>query len=158
MRIFEFERSTVVPASIEETFTFFSDAFNLETITPPFLSFSVTTPAPIDIREGCTIDYRLKLRGLPIRWRSLISAWDPPHRFVDEQLKGPYRMWHHEHTFAQHDEGTLVGDHVRYAVLGGALVNRLFVRRDVEGIFDYREAKLREIFGGRTATRHAAHR
>lgn len=151
MRIFELNRNTVVPASLDETFAFFSDAFNLETITPPFLSFTVTTPAPIDIREGCVIDYRLKLRGVPIRWRSLISAWEPPYRFVDEQLKGPYRLWHHEHTFEEHEDGTLVGDRVRYAVIGGALVNRLFVRRDVEGIFDYRESKLRELFQARYA-------
>ncbi len=144
MREFEIRREVVVPRALEETFEFFSDAFNLEKLTPPFLKFTVLTPAPIDLRDHAVIEYRLKVRGIPVRWKSRISSWEPPHRFVDEQLKGPYRKWRHEHSFEAHPDGTLVRDHVRYAVLGGALVNRFFVRPDVEKIFDYRtEALLR---------------
>ena len=96
--------------------------------------------------RSALIDYRLRLRGLPIRWRSEITTWQPPHRFVDEQRRGPYRMWIHEHTFTERDGGTLVGDHVRYAVPGGWLADRLLVRRDLETIFAYRQEKLTEIF------------
>jgi ligand-binding SRPBCC domain-containing protein len=95
---------------------------------------------------GQRIDYRLRVRGVPIRWQSEITAWEPPHRFVDEQRRGPYRAWIHEHTFEAQDGGTLARDLVQYAVLGGALVNRLFVARDVERIFAFRSEMLREIF------------
>lgn len=98
------------------------------------------------MRAGLRIDYRLRLRGLPLRWQSEITAWEPPCRFVDEQRRGPYRAWIHEHTFAERDGGTLAQDVVRYGVIGGRLVNTLFVRRDVERIFHYRQKKLREVF------------
>jgi ligand-binding SRPBCC domain-containing protein len=92
------------------------------------------------------IDYRLRVRGFPLRWHTRINVWQPPHRFVDEQIRGPYRLWVHEHTFAAHDSGTLARDHVCYAVPGGALVNMLFVRRDIERIFAHRQSKLRSLF------------
>jgi ligand-binding SRPBCC domain-containing protein len=95
---------------------------------------------------GALIDYRIHWRGLPMRWRSEISVWEPPHRFVDRQVRGPYRLWHHEHHFAERDGGTEISDQVRYAVWGGALIERLFVRRDVEAIFDYRRQRLAELF------------
>ena len=97
--------------------------------------------------EGALIDYRLRVRGIPMRWRTRIDVWDPPHRFVDEQLRGPYRLWVHEHTFENVDGGTLMRDRVRYAVWGGALVNWLVVRRDVEKIFAYRTKQLDALFG-----------
>jgi ligand-binding SRPBCC domain-containing protein len=100
------------------------------------------------MRPGALIEYRIHLRFIPMKWLTRITIWEPPHRFVDEQLKGPYRMWLHEHTFEEDGDGTIVGDHVRYSVPFGALANRLFVRRDVERIFAYREKRLREIFGG----------
>ncbi len=136
-----------LPRPVGEVFEFFSDAANLDAITPDSLRFEVLTPRPIEMRQGVQLDYRLKIRGLPIRWRSLISAWEPPHRFVDEQLRGPYRMWHHEHTFRACDGGTLCGDRVVYDLIGGALVNALFVRRDLRSIFDYRCRHLLERFG-----------
>ena len=111
-----------VPQPREEVFDFFADAFNLEAITPPWLNFSVKTPAPIAMETGTLIDYRLRLHGIPITWRTLISVWEPPFRFVDQQLRGPYRLWHHEHTFEELDGGTLVRDTVDYAVPGGPLV------------------------------------
>lgn len=149
---FTHETELWLPRPPDEVFAFFADAGNLERLTPPFLQFSVVTPQPIDMREGATIDYKLKVHGLPLRWRSRISAWQPPHRFVDEQIKGPYRKWVHEHTFEPRDGGTFVRDHVDYAVLGGRIVNKLFVRRDLERIFAFRTEKLQEIFGSRDDT------
>jgi len=148
---YELRRSTWVAAEIGEVFAFFSDARNLERLTPPMLRFQILTPEPIEMAEGVLIDYRLRIRGVPIRWRTRIAVWDPPRRFVDEQLRGPYRLWRHEHSFEALDNGTLMRDVVRYRVPGGPvapLVHRLLVRRDVEAIFDFRELKLREFFGG----------
>jgi ligand-binding SRPBCC domain-containing protein len=137
----------------EEVFPFFADAFNLSRITPPLIRFAVLTPAPIEMRRGLRIDYRLRLHGVPVRWQSEITAWEPPLRFVDEQRKGPYRFWVHEHTFEERDGGTLVKDLVRYAVPGGRLVERLFVRPRLRRIFSYRRVELGRVFaepqGGR---------
>lgn len=144
--LFTLEAGLWLPRRREEVFPFFADAFNLETLTPPWLKFEVLTPRPIEMRVGLRIDYRLRLRGLPLRWQSEITAWEPPCRFVDEQRRGPYRAWIHEHTFAERDGGTLAQDVVRYGVIGGRLVNTLFVRRDVERIFRFRQEKLREVF------------
>ncbi len=144
---FELRISLRVPRGREEAFAFFSDAHNLERITPGFLKFRVLTPAPIELREGVVIDYTLRVRGVPLRWRSEITVWDPPHRFVDRQVRGPYRRWVHEHRFVSLDGGgTLVEDRVEYAVPGGRLVHALFVKRDVQAIFAYRTAVLREMF------------
>jgi ligand-binding SRPBCC domain-containing protein len=129
-----------------EVFAFFADARNLETLTPPWLNFEVLTPAPIAMRPGTLIDYRIRVHGLPIRWRTEITEWQPPHRFVDIQLRGPYALWHHTHTFEEQDGGTLCRDRVRYRPRGGALVHWLFVRRDVERIFQYRQQRLKDIF------------
>ena len=136
-----------LPKPLEEVFAFFSDPRNLQTLTPGWLDFSVLTPAPILMHPGVTIDYRLKLHGFPIRWQSEITAWEPPHRFVDQQRRGPYRLWVHEHSFEARDGGTLVSDFVRYAAPGGRLVEWLFVRRDVERIFQFRREKLLALFG-----------
>ena len=131
---------------IEEVFDFFSAARNLEEITPPWMQFHVVTPEPIEMEAGLLIDYRLRVHGVPLKWQSEISDWQPPYRFVDEQRKGPYRVWHHEHTFEERDGGTFVRDVVDYAVPGGALVHRLFVRRDLLAIFRYRTEKLSQLF------------
>lgn len=141
--ILKSELWTDVPQA--DVFDFFADAFQLEAITPPWLSFHVLTPAPIALSEGALIDYRLKLHGLPIRWRSRISVWQPRDRFVDEQVRGPYRFWRHEHTFREHDGGTLCRDVVHYDVPGGSLIHRLFVERDVRRIFEYRRQRLPEL-------------
>lgn len=137
-----------LPAPRQRVFDFFGDAFQLETLTPPWLNFHVLSPRPIVMAPGVRIDYKLRLRGIPIRWRSLISTWNPPTEFVDEQIRGPYRLWHHRHTFAETDGGTLVVDEVDYAVPGGWLIDRFLVRPDLLRIFTYRQAKLSEIFGG----------
>ena len=127
---------------MDEVFAFYADARNLEAITPEWLHFRITTPQPIEMREGALIEYELKLHGLPISWLTRIDEWVPGERFVDRQLSGPYRLWHHTHTFEPDGAGgTLMRDRVRYALpLGplGAVAHRAFVRRDLERIFDYR--------------------
>ena len=130
----------------ERVFDFFADAFRLEAITPPWLQFSVQTPGPIVMHEGRLIDYRLNLHGLPIRWRSKISCWAPPNRFVDEQVRGPYRYWHHLHEFEAVQGGTLVRDIVHYKVPLAIISHPLIVRRDLTKIFEYRQDALRRIF------------
>ena len=147
MRIFELRARTRVPRPRSEVFAFFADARNLQEMTPPFLGFEILTPGPIEMRPGALIDYRIRVRGIPLRWRTGITVWEPPDRFVDEQLRGPYRLWVHEHTFEEDGDGTICGDFVRYAVPFGALANWLVVARDVRKIFAYREKRLREIFG-----------
>ncbi len=124
-RIFQLTASQWLPRAPKEVFAFFADAFNLEDITPPWL----------------------RLRGLSLRWRSRISDWIPPFQFVDDQIVGPYRLWHHVHTFEARDGGTCVLDHVEYASAGGVLANALFLRRDLRDIFTYRQQRLTELFG-----------
>src|SRR4051812_9541621 len=132
-----------------EVFEFFGDARNLEAITPPLLRFRMLTPEPIEMRAGTQLRYRLRVRGVPVSWLTEIRAWDPPHRFVDEQLEGPYALWHHTHSFEDDGaDGTLMVDEVRYALpLGGLgeLAHRLVVRGDLERIFDYRAARVPEL-------------
>lgn len=151
MRRFELTSEVLLPRSREEVFPFFADARNLERLTPPWLRFEVLTPMPIEMHRSAVIAYRLRLRGLPVRWRSEITVWEPPFRFVDEQRRGPYRLWIHEHRFEERAGETLVSDRVRYAVPGGplleALVERLFVRPDLERVFAYRRAVLSGLFG-----------
>lgn len=135
-----------LPRAIEEVFSFFSDARNLEQITPPWLKFQVMNQEAIAMAPGARISYRLRLRGVPIRWESEITAWEPPHRFVDEQRRGPYRFWKHEHRFTPRGNGTEMTDEVQYAVIGGTLVNALLVAPDLQKIFHFRQDKLASIF------------
>ena len=137
-----FEAELWLPEKRDAVFSFFADARNLETITPPWLSFAIVTPEPIAMHSGSRIDYRLRVHGFPVSWRTEISAWEPPFRFVDKQLCGPYRQWIHTHTFEEKDGGTLCRDVVKYVVPGGRLINWLMVRRDVEKIFSYRRESL----------------
>ena len=138
-------RAAVVPASLEETFAFFSDASNLERLTPPWLAFRIRTPLPIVMREGAIIDYRISLRGLPLPWRSRIDVWEPGVRFVDRQLVGPYLWWRHEHRFSEIDGGTRVVDDIEYLPRMRGFSRRL-VERDLTRIFDYRYDSLQQIF------------
>lgn len=135
-----------LPQTLETLFPFFADAFNLEALTPAFLSFKIVTPAPIVMREGALIDYSLKLHGLPLKWQSRIAVWQPGVKFVDEQLRGPYRSWWHLHRFEELDGGTIVIDEVDYRVWGGAIIDRLFVRPDLKKIFTYRQETLLQKF------------
>ena len=146
MKEFTLQTEVWLPRPRSEVFSFFAEARNLQTITPPWLRFDVLTPAPIVMRPGTLIDYRISVHGLPVRWRTEITEWDPPHQFVDVQLRGPYTLWHHTHTFEEREGGTLCRDRVRYRPRGGALLDWLFVRRDVARIFQYRQQRLRELF------------
>lgn len=137
----------VLAAPINEVFPFFSRAHNLNELTPPNMSFTILTPEPIEMAEGLLIDYKLRVKGLPIRWASRICVWDPPRRFADEQMRGPYKWWHHEHTFESIEGGTVARDCVHYGVTGGALVHAMFVEPDLRKIFSYRHTKMVERFG-----------
>ena len=137
-----------LPRPIDEVWSFFSDAHNLEELTPSLLRFEVLTPKPIPMGEGTLIDYKLRIRGVPVYWRTEISLWEPGVRFMDRQLRGPYRWWEHEHTFEASNGGTLCKDRVAYHVPGGPLaplVHAVAVRRDVENIFRFRGSKLAEL-------------
>lgn len=131
--------SLFLPRPLPEVFEFFADAGNLQRITPPWVDFRIATPLPIAMHVGALIDYRLKVHGVPIGWRTEITAWQPPHHFVDTQLSGPYRRWVHSHRFREVPGGTLVEDEVDFAVPGGWPIERLFVRRDLTGIFLHRQ-------------------
>jgi len=151
--VYELSSELALPRPRDEVFAFFSNAGNLEVLTPPWLHFQILTAEPIDLRAGTLIDYRLHLHGIPIHWRSEITTWEPPHRFVDEQRKGPYKVWIHEHHFEEDAGRTIAIDHVQYDHFGGKLVNRLFVARDLKRVFGYRRQKLLEIFGPQTPRR-----
>jgi ligand-binding SRPBCC domain-containing protein len=141
MRIFTLEREQLLPGRPQDVFPFFADARNLEAITPPILRFEVVTPGAIPMRVGALIQYRLTLRAIGVTWLTSIQEWDPPHRFVDQQVRGPYALWHHTHAFVEAGASTLMRDTVRYAIgFGplGALAARAFVHRDVAAIFDFR--------------------
>ncbi|MDQ3633797.1 MAG: SRPBCC family protein [Acidobacteriota bacterium] len=133
---------------IEKTFEFFADAGNLEKITPPELNFQITTPQPIDLKKGSLIDYKLKLRGIPITWQTIISEWNPPYAFTDEALKSPYKQWIHRHTFTENENGgTDIKDKVRYRLplepFGDIM--HWYVRKELDYIFDFRHKAVAEI-------------
>jgi len=144
----EFRLTTelLLPRSIDELFPFFAEAKNLELLTPAFLNFKVANPAAIEMKVGAVINYNLRIHRLPIRWKSLISLWEPPHQFVDEQLQGPYRYWIHRHSFEGLGNKTLVRDLVRYQVFGGSLVHDLFIKPDLIKIFTFRQEQLTTRF------------
>jgi len=145
MRNLQFESKLRLNRPRDEVFKFFSDAQNLEEITPPWLQFQVVSKLPVLMHPDAEIEYRLKIHRVPIVWRSRITVWDPPYRFVDEQVRGPYRMWIHEHRFMEDSGGTLCEDTVKYVPLGGAIINSLFVKRDIKKIFAYRSDRLQKI-------------
>jgi ligand-binding SRPBCC domain-containing protein len=146
MRIHTLTRTQELDGTPDAVFPFFADARNLEAITPPLLRFRVITPEPITMQAGTLIQYRLRVRGMPVGWRTLIQEWTPGRRFVDTQISGPYALWHHTHDFEPLDGGrTLMTDTVHYAVgYGplGELAHRLFVDRDVAAIFAFRREAL----------------
>ena len=141
----EVRTEITVPASIDDTFAFFADAANLERLTPPWLRFTIQTPLPIVMRPGTMIDYRLAVHGVPIAWRSRIDVWEPGRRFVDRQVRGPYRWWRHEHLFEPVPSGTRMIDIVEYQPRLRWLTSGL-VRRDVERIFAFRRDTLTRLF------------
>ncbi|MBI3797999.1 MAG: SRPBCC family protein [Deltaproteobacteria bacterium] len=150
MRLYRLERTQVVPQTLEEVFAFFTDAGNLELITPEFLHFRMLTPLPIHMEPGALIEYRLQLFSIPFFWRTRIEIFEPGRRFSDIQLVGPYRRWHHLHEFSQVPDGTLMRDTIDYALpLGplGTLAHMVFVRRTLEQIFDYRRDRIEQLLG-----------
>lgn len=149
---FTLEREQWVPSSLQVVFAFFADAGNLEVLTPDWLRLQILTPQPITMQPGTLIDYRLRWHGVPLRWRTEITHWQPPHHFEDLQLKGPYRLWRHTHIFEAVEDGTRIVDRVQYGLPFGVLgriAHAVSVRRNVEQIFDYRDAKVRELLGKR---------
>lgn len=143
-REYVLERTQVVESALDEAFAFFSDARNLETITPPWLRFRIVE-APDELRQGARLRYRLRLFGIPIRWRTEIVSWDPPNGFVDVQRRGPFRLWEHTHELRAVPGGTEISDRIRYRLFFGpvgALVQRLLVGGWVEGIFDFRAERV----------------
>lgn len=146
MKTYLFETELWLPQPRAHVFHFFADPRNLERLTPSWLHFEVMTSPEVQIRQGTLLDYRLRLRGLPLRWQSEIAVWQPPHLFVDRQIKGPYSLWVHEHTFAEKNSGTVVGDKVEYAAFGGRLVQKFLVAPDLERIFQYRHRVLERLF------------
>jgi ligand-binding SRPBCC domain-containing protein len=159
--IHSIERRQLVHAPLAQVFQFFSRARNLEELTPPWLRFSLVTAEPIELRAGTLIEYRLRVHRVPLRWVSRIEEWEPGRRFVDRQVRGPYRLWCHTHEFAADPRGTLIRDSVRYELPCGplgALAHAAIVRRDLERVFDYRRQRVEHLFpsGGRVSATPAA--
>jgi len=150
MKTYRYASESLLDAPLEVVFEFFSNAENLGRLSPASLQFEILTPLPISMKTGVLIDYRLKVRGVPLRWRTEITVWDPMKRFVDRQMSGPYRKWVHEHRFQAEGNRTRMWDSVEYALPGGFLAplfHFAFVRREVERIFEFRDRAIREWLG-----------
>lgn len=148
MQLAILERVQLIPASIDDVFAPFADAANLQAITPPWLHFRIISSLPIEMNEGAEISYWLRLHAIPVRWRTRIMVWEPPFRFVDQQEAGPFALWRHTHIFEAVEGGTLARDRVEYKIgfgPAGTLAHRLFVRSDLERIFEYRQAAILEM-------------
>jgi ligand-binding SRPBCC domain-containing protein len=154
MHVYTLERETLSPLPLEETFAFFEDPQNLARITPPWLAFRIATADRVQIRRGARITYTISWMRVPLKWETVITGYDPPHSFVDTQVRGPYRLWRHLHTFVNTPEGTRVRDCVDYALPFGWLgraAHILVVRKQLNDIFDFRQRTLAEILGAATA-------
>lgn len=140
-----------VARPLDEVFAFFSDARNLEAITPPWLRFRIRSVSAPEIAAGTLIRYRLSMRGIPFGWTTEIRSWHPPYRFTDIQVSGPFALWHHTHRFRECDGGTMITDVVRYRVpfgVIGRVMQSIQVRHDVARIFQYRRERIDELFPG----------
>lgn len=156
MNIYRLERTQIIPRSLSETFAFFTDAFNLQRITPPFLHFQILTPPPIRMEAGTLIAYRLALFGVPLYWQTRIESWTPEESFVDTQFKGPYAWWRHTHLFEEKGpQEVLMRDLVEYSIsygVVGKIAHSLFVKRWLKHIFDYRAAQTARLLGAEGET------
>jgi len=143
-------QTQTVPCPLEKVFPYFEHPQNLEAMTPSSLKMEIITPPPIEMRKGALFDYIVKVRGLPMRWTTLITHYDPPHRFIDVQLRGPYAYWHHTHTFEARGAHTVLTDEVVYMMpFGpfGQLAHALFVKYDLANIFKFRRSVVEQQFG-----------
>ena len=150
MKIYTLRRTQFIARPIDDVFRFFSMPENLEKITPKSLGFTILTPRPIDMGKGTLIDYTISLMGFLVHWRTLISDYNPPHSFIDQQIKGPYAFWHHTHTFTEKDGGTEIIDEVLYSIpfwFLGRIVNTLWIKSELKKIFDYRKDIIEQELG-----------
>tara|TARA_Y100000741_G_C18096373_1_gene494961 strand:- start:282 stop:734 length:453 start_codon:yes stop_codon:yes gene_type:complete len=149
MKVYTLKREQIISKNILDVFDFFSRAENLATITPPKMKFKILTPTPIEMKEGALIDYTVRVLGIPIRWRTLITKYQPPDIFIDQQLKGPYSLWHHTHTFEKISQNeTLIKDIVVYTIpfgFIGRIVHFLYIKKDLDKIFNFRKDKIADL-------------
>ena len=151
MKVYTLKFEQKINKPIEEVFSFFSKPENLALITPPKLNFKILTPTSIEMKEGQLIDYTIKLYGFEVRWRTLITEYEYPKKFIDQQIKGPYSMWHHVHTFYDHGDYVHMVDEINYSIsfgLIGRLINKLLIKKDLIEIFDYRKNIIDKHFKG----------
>ena len=151
MKVYTLKFEQKINKSIEEVFSFFSKPENLALITPPKLNFKILTPTTIEMKEGQLIDYTIKLYGFEVRWRTLITEYEYPKKFIDQQIKGPYSMWHHVHTFYDHGDYVYMVDEINYSIsfgLIGRFINKLLIKKDLIEIFDYRKNIIDKHFKG----------
>lgn len=149
MKTYEIHTTQVINRPIEEVFVFFSKPENLAVITPKKLGFKILTPTPIKMNKGCLIDYLIHLMGIPVHWRTIITDYDPPHMFIDQQLKGPYSLWHHTHTFKKIENGVEIKDRIIYSIpLGwmGQLLHKFWIKKDLNNIFSHRKKVISDLF------------
>lgn len=149
MKVYTLSKELFIKKPLSEVFSFFDRPENLAVITPGNLNFKILTPAPIKMKAGTVIDYIIKVSGIHFHWRTLITAYEPPYSFVDEQLKGPYAFWHHRHIFSEYNDGTLMKDIVSYAIpfgIFGKLAHFLFVKKRIDYIFNYRTQAINDLF------------
>lgn len=155
MSQFKFTSIQEIDRPLNEVFDFFSRAENLEHLTPDWLDFKILTPLPIEMKTGTLIDYQIKLYGIPLKWKTQITKWDPPFCFVDSQIKGPYSVWIHEHKIEEHDGKTIMKDIVDYDIPAGflkSLVNKVFVSKQIQSIFEYRRKSIEKYFAQNHST------
>jgi len=150
VKVYTLKREQLIRSPVEDIFSFFENPENLSRITPSNLGFKIITPRPIDMKAGTLIDYTIIIYGIRAHWRTLITDYDPPRGFTDEQLKGPYSFWHHRHEFISTADGTIIRDTVTYALpfgILGRLAHVLYVKRQLQNIFDFRTSAIKNIFG-----------
>jgi len=160
MKIYKIKTKQYIKGSLEEVFDFFSRPENLSEITPSELNFRILTPLPLEMKQGTVIDYTIKLFKVPVHWRTLITTFEPPLRFVDEQIKGPYTLWHHNHIFKEVRGGVEIQDLISYSIpfgLLGSLLHILWIKRDLKRIFEHRKNVIDQIFSKQTNKSQLSH-
>ena len=149
MKVFRLEAKQLIHKPLEEVFGFFSRPENLVKITPAKLHFKILTPSPLEMKQGALIDYTIKMFKVPIHWRTLITTYEPPFRFVDVQIKGPYSFWHHTHIFKEVSDGVEIYDEVHYSIpfgLLGKILHTLWIKKDLNNIFEHRRGVIEDLF------------